>query len=87
MEGDWDNRNNRGKKGMGKNGYSFSEQKRIEDIKIKKAMQREEQLKNEKNPKPKVEGDSEMKEDKFFGQKMTRKLKNKLKDEDELDWD
>lgn len=79
-----DERNRKGK-GEGKHGYSATEQKRIDEIKLKKAVAREVTLQN-LHQKPKKEEDSEAKEDHFFGQKMTKKLKAKMQKAEDEDW-
>jgi len=81
MEDGGDTRNNRAK-GIGKNSYSVKDQKRIDDIKIKKAMQREQTLANSKNGKKQEEDPDQIKIDPTFGVRMTRKIKNKMKDKD-----
>ena len=85
---DGDSRNNKGK-GVGKHSYNAKEQKRIQDIKLKKETQREETLLREKN-KGKEENtkksDDEPKVDPMFGQRMSRKMKNQMKDNDEYDF-
>lgn len=85
---DGDCRNNKGK-GVGKHSYSAKDQKRIQDIKLKKDLQREENLLRESNKAKEAnnkKNEDVVKEDPYFGQKMTRKLKNKMKEDGDYDF-
>ena len=81
---DQDSRNNKGK-GIGKHGNGVKEQKRIDEIKLKRAMQREEQLSNpfssKKNDKAPTNdtNDEEVVVDPTFGIKNSKKGKSKAK--------
>ena len=70
-----DIRNVRGN-GVGKNSRSLKDQKRIMDIKIKKALVKEEnaKLSRQASKSEKAEGET----DGLFGLKNSRRLKNKL---------
>lgn len=79
MEGD--SRNNRGK-GVGKHSYSAKEQKRIDDIKLKKEQQKEHLKEIEKQKQKEANPNSQSEIDPYFGVRMGKKLKNKVKDKE-----
>lgn len=77
-----DDRNRKGK-GETKHSYSATEQKRIDEIKLKKAVAREITLQNMHKKK---EEDVPAKDDQLFGQKMTKKVKAKMQRAEDEDW-
>lgn len=86
MEGD--SRNNKSK-GVGKHSYNSKEQKRIEEIKVKKDLQRETQrdIELQKNKEASANGQSEVNIDPNFGMKKGKKLKSKVKEKEFDEYD
>ena len=80
-----DSRSNKAR-GEGKHGYSVKEQKRIENIKAKKEAQKENQGVSTKKEKTETI-DDEIKIDPQFGLKGSKKLKNKLKQQQDQSFD
>ena len=85
MEDFKDARNNKAK-GVGKHGYSMKEQKRIDELKLKRATQSEEQISGGAKPSNKKTTEAkpdeeEIKVDPFFGVRKTKKVRVKMQEE------